>query len=45
MSLAVGGANGNVAGGWMIEWVPHARHTTTAVIVFYGVGLMSALGL
>jgi DHA1 family multidrug resistance protein-like MFS transporter len=45
MSLAVGGAIGNVAGGWMIDWARSQGTPQLPWFVFCAVGLLSALGL
>lgn len=45
VSLAVGGAIGNVAGGWLIEFADMQNVPQLPWIVFCGVGLASGLGL
>ncbi|HVK55592.1 MAG TPA: MFS transporter [Burkholderiales bacterium] len=45
MSLAVGGAIGNVAGGWLIELARTQQWPQLPWLVFCCVGLLSALGL
>lgn len=45
LSLAIGGAIGNVGGGWLIDFA-HAQHLPRLPwLVFGGVGLLSAAGL
>ena len=45
LSLAVGGAAGSVAGGWLIDWGRSAGSPRLPWLVFCGVGLCSAAGL
>ena len=45
MSLAVGGAIGNVAGGWLIDFANTQQLLRLPWLVFCGVGLLSTYGL
>jgi DHA1 family multidrug resistance protein-like MFS transporter len=45
ISLAVGGATGNVAGGWLTEFADTQNLPELPWMVFCAVGLLSALGL
>lgn len=45
MSLAVGGAIGNVAGGWLIEFADVQKLPQLPWVMFCSVGLLSACGL
>lgn len=45
LSLALGGALGNVTGGWLVQLTGGSRYAALPWLLFCGVGLASALGL